>query len=256
MDSLAGSPPSFYEMVAQDLFSTTLADSLTFVLDLFASRFAGPFIQTYVPELSAALMSLFDGLSLNVHSATLTENFYGLTRHSNGTQAFLGFVLLKHWGPVLQLRLLNSRWLTAVYNAVKAGLMTHYAYLKGSYYSPPYWLTRTQVIRQTQVKPFNWHLFGLLMALKALEVWAGLSSSPRVSESKVVSPPYSASKVRSGRCGICNKSPVNATALIESGYVFCYSCISDQVTRHRCCPVSGLPAQPSSLRTLHSLNSQ
>lgn len=251
MDSIGEKVPSFYELVAQDMFSSTLANSTRFVLELVCNRSANLIpMRYYVPELTAFVMSVLDGISLNLNSATLTENFYGMIRAKRSPKAFAVFVLLRHYLPVLQLRLMNSKWLQALYNVAKAGFMTHYAYFEGPYYSPIYCITLQRLVRQTQAKPFNWPFFSMLILLKALEVWAS-SSSPSVSESKVVTPPYTTSQVRLGHCGICRKVPVNATALVESGYVFCFSCISEQVQRHGCCPYTGLHAQASSLRKLH-----
>mmetsp|Transcript_7551 Transcript_7551/g.14044 ORF Transcript_7551/g.14044 Transcript_7551/m.14044 type:complete len:255 (+) Transcript_7551:1415-2179(+) len=252
MDSIGEKLPSFYELVAQDLFSSTLANSIKFVLELLCNRSPRLIpLRYYVPELSGLLLSALDLLSLNYNSATLTENFYGLNRLAGSHRAYLAFTFLKHVMPIVHLRLLNSKWLGSIYNAVKAAFMTHYAYFQGSYYSPAYFLTSQVLVRQTQVKPFNWYFFGILMVLKALEVWAS-SSQASVSDSKMITPPYTNTQVRSGLCGICRKPHVNATALIESGYVFCFSCISDQVQRHGCCPLSGFQATAGSLRVLHN----
>merc|ERR1712150_195525 len=43
-------------------------------------------------------------------------------------------------------------------------------------------------------------------------------------------------------CPLCRRDRVNSTALAVSGFVFCYMCISEHISRERCCPVTGLPA--------------
>lgn len=50
-----------------------------------------------------------------------------------------------------------------------------------------------------------------------------------------------------GRCPICKGPIQNATAL-ESGYVFCYRCVHDVVTREGRCPVTLTEAKVWHLR--------
>ena len=52
-----------------------------------------------------------------------------------------------------------------------------------------------------------------------------------------------------GVCPICKNGINNATAL-PSGYVYCYRCAYDHVSRHGRCPVTLLPARPWQLRKI------
>lgn len=48
-------------------------------------------------------------------------------------------------------------------------------------------------------------------------------------------------------CPICRAARKNDTVLAISGYVFCYSCIFKHLKRHKCCPVTKIPASTEHL---------
>lgn len=52
-------------------------------------------------------------------------------------------------------------------------------------------------------------------------------------------------------CPVCRRTRTNDTALSVSGYVFCYPCIYEYVTKHRCCPVTSYPASREHLVKLY-----
>jgi peroxin-12 len=76
---------------------------------------------------------------------------------------------------------------------------------------------------------------------------------------RVPSPPHDAVRCRGGGggsyagvCPICRRPWVVATALLSSGYVFCYACIADHLNNvDKRCPVSGSPADLAYLVRLY-----
>ncbi|VDM72662.1 unnamed protein product [Strongylus vulgaris] len=53
------------------------------------------------------------------------------------------------------------------------------------------------------------------------------------------------------KCPLCMRRRTNDTALSVSGYVFCYSCIYDHVSKFKTCPVTGLPSTVNELIRLY-----
>ncbi|VDK48041.1 unnamed protein product [Anisakis simplex] len=61
--------------------------------------------------------------------------------------------------------------------------------------------------------------------------------------------------LESDKCPICLRPRQNDTVLNVSGYVFCYECISEYVSRERKCPVTSLPAKIDNLiRIFHDIH--
>jgi peroxin-12 len=53
-------------------------------------------------------------------------------------------------------------------------------------------------------------------------------------------------------CPLCKKKRKNPTLLSISGYVFCYTCIHQQITKNACCPITLVaPATINHLRRLY-----
>ncbi|CAL1531965.1 unnamed protein product [Lymnaea stagnalis] len=48
-------------------------------------------------------------------------------------------------------------------------------------------------------------------------------------------------------CPLCMCVRTNSTALTVSGYVFCYPCIADHISKKKCCPITGYPASAENL---------
>ncbi|XP_005095999.1 peroxisome assembly protein 12 [Aplysia californica] len=86
--------------------------------------------------------------------------------------------------------------------------------------------------------------------LQFLEWWyASDSSATSLTALPVPAPPHSEKlkDVPCSCCPLCRRERVNSTALVVSGYVFCYTCINEHVKRHRCCPITGFPATDEQL---------
>jgi len=56
---------------------------------------------------------------------------------------------------------------------------------------------------------------------------------------------------KKGACPICKMTRRNETALLTSGYVFCYSCIHKFVQKHKKCPVTGYFSDLENLTRIH-----
>ena len=82
-----------------------------------------------------------------------------------------------------------------------------------------------------------------MFLLKFLEWWSS-SSFPRhlktsTSQSLDIPAPFIPShKHQDSTCPICQSEIINPTAVLESGYVFCYKCIFSYIESHNCCPVT------------------
>lgn len=59
--------------------------------------------------------------------------------------------------------------------------------------------------------------------------------------------PQSLKGVKHTTCPLCMCVRTNSTALTVSGYVFCYPCITDYISKKKCCPITGYPATAENL---------
>lgn len=83
-----------------------------------------------------------------------------------------------------------------------------------------------------------------IFLLKFLEWWSS-SSFPRHLKTSTAqnldlpAPSLPSDLVRSDEfCSLCRSPIVNPTALLESGYVFCYKCIFSYIEREKRCPIT------------------
>jgi peroxin-12 len=82
-----------------------------------------------------------------------------------------------------------------------------------------------------------------IFLLKFLEWWSS-SSFPRHLKTSttqsldIPAPSLPNHKKQDSTCPICRSEIINPTAVLESGYVFCYKCIFSYIESHNCCPVT------------------
>lgn len=123
---------------------------------------------------------------------------------------------------------------------------------------------------ENNVKQNNWPLqmiFAIIFAMRGIDWWVNndLSSehlSTRLTHKVALPSPPLPSKVASGclippndstLCPICLKKRNNSCAA-TSGYVFCYTCILEEVRANGCCPITKLPCQEKDLIRLYESN--
>ncbi|CAI4228585.1 unnamed protein product [Auanema sp. JU1783] len=58
--------------------------------------------------------------------------------------------------------------------------------------------------------------------------------------------------METSKCPLCHNKRINDTALSVSGYVFCYSCISDYVKKYKRCPITNNPTTVADLIRLYT----
>ncbi|KAI1292116.1 Peroxisome assembly protein 12 [Halotydeus destructor] len=73
----------------------------------------------------------------------------------------------------------------------------------------------------------------------------------KFSQLPIPSPPELEATVRHGFCPLCNQKLKNETALTSCGFVYCYLCIQDQLSRFGKCPVTGIPVDQNNLIKLY-----
>ncbi len=52
-------------------------------------------------------------------------------------------------------------------------------------------------------------------------------------------------------CAVCRQEISNPAQVATSGYVFCYRCVHQYVSEHRCCPVTLVPCGLEHVRKLY-----
>jgi peroxin-12 len=83
-----------------------------------------------------------------------------------------------------------------------------------------------------------------IFLLKFLEWWSSSSLSRRLMSSTAQSLDLPAPSLPKGKpytdstCPLCKSVMVTPTAVLESGYVFCYKCIFSYIEEKGCCPMT------------------
>lgn len=87
--------------------------------------------------------------------------------------------------------------------------------------------------------------------------WYSQDMSDQSKYSQTIKPPIStgvsntSEASKKGACPICKMTRRNETALLTSGYVFCYSCIHNFVQKYKKCPVTGYLSDLDNLTRVH-----
>ncbi|CAK8680254.1 peroxisome assembly protein 12-like [Clavelina lepadiformis] len=164
--------------------------------------------------------------------------------------------------------------LQTFWNAVILYYNFMFAIGKSDYHSPLYRAIKTKLIiadpflsgqEQTGIASFLTNFLGGgvhvgVFVLQFIEWWYdenNESSIKQVMKQPIPDPPTSViqkSKIpvpKAGVCPLCNRLRKNDTAVMTSGYVFCYVCIYKYVKSNRCCPVTGYKTEINNLAKIY-----
>jgi Pex2 / Pex12 amino terminal region len=249
MDSIADSSPSFYEIVMQDRLNDMLWQAIKFLVSNVVNKVPQLVsLRYYIEEISSMLCSLIDIYYLYYTKGTFTENFYSLRRDINRNTSIFMYIFVHYWAPlVVKMPVLNK-----LYDVLKGLCMGMFLYFKFPYFSPEFFILQQKLIRCKDKYSMSYRLIALIIAGKCMELYFNSKKKQNTPTPTIsIDPPYSSSSIEKGQCGICKQNWINPTALITSGYIFCYTCIKTHVQVFSSCPITSLKSTQNSLRKLH-----
>lgn len=160
-----------------------------------------------------------------------------------------------------------AKWTVRIINCMKFVYALQYLTQQNSRYYKPYLHAFSILIRRQNSfeqnidnkKSLLWRLLSqynifLVYLFKVYCEWyfSQQKTQTKPQSDEIVQTPTFAKKyqMKKGMCPLCQNSVQNAAILTCSGYVFCYSCITQHVNEDGKCPVTRVPANTHRIRKI------
>jgi len=235
----------------------------------------------YKDEFILLIEGIIQWFYLHFHSALIGEHFYGLKRTANHRlrslifSVFLPYVKLKLDSLDKQMRTNDSTNRHTTYYMILQILPKLQIFIEGlcwlyrlgyafgltKYYSPTLQLANVKLTYAKDPSPIispssitsrflsiiSQIISNGLFLIQLIDWWNSTNSSKQNSTNNLIHLPSSnttrsRSTIGSKRqCLLCRQPCNIPTVILGSGYVYCYTCISDYVNRYQRCPTSHQP---------------
>ncbi|KAH9255333.1 hypothetical protein BASA81_006785 [Batrachochytrium salamandrivorans] len=271
--------PTFFELSMAGSLSQSFKPAFDYLVNVLFERNPqstwASHLMVYRNETFFALLALVERHYLKLFNAGFCENFYGMKRemaNADGGKTLVNSRKLTSLVELVLLPYLCGRFPTVlkINESACLGFALAYMFKKTRYYSPWHLMqglvltrlgaddaklgTESFSLVQKFANALRMGIVASAVLFKIAEYYYSNENRAMREANQVhmqVPPPpqqlLPQVKLDPRLCPLCGNARTEP-ALSPSGYMFCYQCLADHVSKHHTCPLTNLPCHPQDIR--------